>query len=30
LIGRDGKLIRVFEKVKLEGHSQEILAALNA
>jgi thioredoxin-dependent peroxiredoxin len=29
LIGRDGKLIRVFEKVKPEGHSQEILAALN-
>jgi thioredoxin-dependent peroxiredoxin len=29
LIGRDGTLLRVFEKVKLEGHSQEILAALN-
>jgi peroxiredoxin Q/BCP len=29
LIGPDGKLLRIFEKVKPEGHSQEILAALN-
>ncbi len=28
LIGRDGKIIRVFENVKPEGHSTEILAAL--
>ena len=30
LIGRDGRVLRVFEKVKPEGHSQEILAALDA
>jgi thioredoxin-dependent peroxiredoxin len=29
LIDRQGKIIKVFEKVKPEGHSQEILAALN-
>lgn len=28
LIGPNGKIIRVFENVKPEGHSQEILAAL--
>ena len=28
LIGPDGKIVRVFENVKPEGHSQEILAAL--
>ncbi len=28
LIGADGKILRVFENVKPEGHSQEILAAL--
>ena len=30
LIGRDGRVLRIFEKVKPEGHSQEILAALDA
>jgi len=29
LIGADGKVLRVFENVKPEGHSQEILAALS-
>jgi peroxiredoxin Q/BCP len=29
LIDIQGKIIKVFEKVKPEGHSQEILAALN-
>jgi len=28
LIGRDGVLLKVFENVRPEGHSQEILAAL--
>jgi peroxiredoxin Q/BCP len=28
LIGRDGVLLKVFEKVRPDGHSQEILAAL--
>ena len=28
LIGSDGVLLKVFEKVKPDGHSQEILAAL--
>jgi peroxiredoxin Q/BCP len=28
LIGGDGKLLRVFENVKPEGHSREILSAL--
>ncbi|HSB89161.1 MAG TPA: thioredoxin-dependent thiol peroxidase [Anaerolineales bacterium] len=29
LIGADGRILRVFENVKPEGHSQEILAALS-
>jgi peroxiredoxin len=28
LIGSDGKLLEVFEKVRPEHHSQEVLAAL--
>lgn len=28
LIGADGRVLRVFEKVRPEGHSQEILSAL--
>lgn len=28
LIGTDGEIIRVFENVKPDGHSKEILAAL--
>ena len=28
LIGPDGKIARVFENVKADGHSQEVLAAL--
>lgn len=28
LIGKDGKIKKVFEKVKPEGHAQEVLAAL--
>ena len=28
VIGPDGKIVRVFEKVKPEGHDQEVLAAL--
>ncbi len=30
LIGPDGKIVRVFENVKPDGHSQEILEALKA
>jgi thioredoxin-dependent peroxiredoxin len=30
LIGPDGKIAKVFEKVKADGHSQEILAALGS
>lgn len=29
LIGKDGKIARVFEKVKPKGHAAEVLAALN-
>jgi peroxiredoxin Q/BCP len=29
LIGRDGRIARVFEKVKPKGHAAEVLAALN-
>jgi peroxiredoxin Q/BCP len=28
VIGKDGKVLKVFEKVKLEGHDQEVLAWL--
>jgi thioredoxin-dependent peroxiredoxin len=28
LIGPDGKITRVFPKVKVEGHAEEVLAAL--
>jgi len=28
LIGPDGKITRVFQKVKAEGHAEEVLAAL--
>ena len=28
IIGRDGKIARVFEKVKPEGHAEQVLAAL--
>lgn len=28
LIGPDGKITRIFEKVKPEGHAEEVLAAL--
>ena len=30
IINKDGKIAKVFEKVRPEGHYQEILAALNA
>ena len=30
LIGPDGKIARVFENVKADGHSQEVLAALGS
>ncbi len=30
LIGPDGKIRRVFEKVKPEGHAEEVLAALKS
>ena len=30
LIGRDGKIRHVFPKVKVEGHAQEVLAALKS
>ena len=30
LIGPDGKLERIFPKVKAEGHAEEVLAALQA
>lgn len=30
LIGRDGRIARVFEKVKPEGHAEEVLAAAAA
>jgi peroxiredoxin Q/BCP len=30
IIGRDGKVRHVFPKVKVEGHAQEILAALKS
>lgn len=29
LIGKDGRIARVFEKVKPKGHAAEVLAALN-
>lgn len=29
LIGADGRILKVFENVKPDGHSQEVLAALN-
>jgi peroxiredoxin Q/BCP len=29
LIGGDGKIVRVFQKVKPKGHAAEVLAALN-
>lgn len=29
LIGKDGRITRVFEKVKPKGHAAEVLAALN-
>ena len=29
LIGPDGKIARIFPKVKPEGHAEEVLAALN-
>ncbi len=28
VIGKDGKIKKVFEKVKPEGHAEEVLAAL--
>ena len=30
LIGPDGKIVRVFENVKADGHSQEVLAAIGS
>ena len=30
LIGPDGKIARIFPKVKAEGHAEEVLAALKA
>ena len=30
LIGPDGKIARIFPKVKAEGHAEEVLAALQA
>lgn len=29
LIGKDGRIVRVFERVKPKGHAAEVLAALN-
>jgi len=29
VIGKDGKIVHVFEKVKPEGHDQEVLAWVN-
>ena len=28
LIGRDGRIAKIFQKVKPEGHAEEVLAAL--
>jgi peroxiredoxin Q/BCP len=30
VIGKDGKIAKIFPKVKVEGHSAEVLAALAA
>jgi len=30
IIGADGKIQRIFPKVKVEGHADEVLAALRA
>ncbi len=30
LIGPDGKIRHIFSKVKVEGHAQEVLAALHS
>ena len=29
IIGKDGKIKKIFRKVKVDGHEQEVLAALN-
>jgi thioredoxin-dependent peroxiredoxin len=29
VIGRDGKIVKIFRKVKVDGHEQEVLAALS-
>ena len=29
VIGRDGKILKIFRKVKVDGHEQEVLAALS-
>jgi thioredoxin-dependent peroxiredoxin len=29
VIGKDGKILKVFRKVKVDGHEQEVLAALS-
>ena len=30
LVGPDGKIVRVWDKVKVKGHAPEVLAALDA
>ena len=30
LIGRDGKIIKIFAPVKAQGHAEEVLAALSS
>ena len=29
VIGKDGKIVKIFRKVKVDGHEQEVLAALS-
>jgi len=28
VIGKDGKIVKIFRKVKVDGHEQDVLAAL--
>jgi len=30
LIGGDGRIVRIWPKVKIEGHAEEVLAAAKA
>jgi len=29
VIGKDGKILKIFRKVKVDGHEQDVLAALS-